>query len=115
MEHHIPSVRTALPPQHFFTCPALHPRPPHNSGDIRSAVALPPNEDFNEWLATNTVDFFNEVRVGNCTLAPVGATTGPIDTLLWCALRATVQINLLYGAIVEFCTKESCPVMKAAG
>ena len=31
------------------------------SGDIRTAVALPRGEDMNEWLAVNTVDFFNEV------------------------------------------------------
>mmetsp|Transcript_11491 Transcript_11491/g.11874 ORF Transcript_11491/g.11874 Transcript_11491/m.11874 type:complete len:221 (-) Transcript_11491:89-751(-) len=33
------------------------------SGNMRSAVALPPGEDQNEWLASNTVDFFNEVSL----------------------------------------------------
>jgi MOB kinase activator 1 len=33
------------------------------SGNLRAAVALPPNEDRNEWLAANTVDFFNEISL----------------------------------------------------
>lgn len=33
------------------------------SGDVIAAVKLPPGEDFNEWLAANTVDFFNEIRL----------------------------------------------------
>jgi len=33
------------------------------SGDMRAAVVLPPNEDLNEWLAVNTVDFFNEISL----------------------------------------------------
>jgi len=45
-------------------------------------VQLPKGEDLKEWIAVNTVDFFNE-------------------------------INLLYGTISEFCTKEKCPVMSA--
>jgi len=52
------------------------------SGSMRSAVQLPKGEDLKEWIAVNTVDFFNE-------------------------------INLLYGTISEFCTKEKCPVMSA--
>jgi len=51
-------------------------------GNLREAVKLPEKEDENEWLAVNTVDFFN-------------------------------QINLLYGSITEFCTKDSCEVMSA--
>jgi len=30
------------------------------SGNLRAAVTLPENEEENEWLAANTVDFFNE-------------------------------------------------------
>ncbi|CAM9835603.1 unnamed protein product [Chrysoparadoxa australica] len=30
---------------------------------MRLAVQLPPSEDLNEWLAVNTVDFFNEVSL----------------------------------------------------
>lgn len=33
------------------------------SGDMRGAVALPEGEDEDEWLAVNTVDFFNEVSL----------------------------------------------------
>jgi len=33
------------------------------SGNLREAVRLPPGEDINEWLAVNTVDFFNQVNL----------------------------------------------------
>lgn len=33
------------------------------SGNLRSAVTLPANEDRSEWLAANIVDFFNEVSL----------------------------------------------------
>ncbi|MED6135687.1 hypothetical protein PIB30_049026 [Stylosanthes scabra] len=33
------------------------------SGNLREAVKLPPGEDFNEWLAVNAVDFFNQVNI----------------------------------------------------
>lgn len=33
------------------------------SGNIREAVRLPPGEDLNEWLAVNTVDFYNAISV----------------------------------------------------
>eukprot|EP00753_Platysulcus_tardus_P015233 PLAT493.2.p1 GENE.PLAT493.2~~PLAT493.2.p1 ORF type:complete len:230 (+),score=68.54 PLAT493.2:32-691(+) len=33
------------------------------SGDMATAVSLPPDEDLNEWLAVNTVDFFNEISL----------------------------------------------------
>ncbi|PWZ46088.1 MOB kinase activator-like 1A, partial [Zea mays] len=33
------------------------------SGNLREAVRLPPGEDINEWLAVNTVDFFNQVNM----------------------------------------------------
>jgi MOB kinase activator 1 len=52
------------------------------AGNLHEAVVLPEGEDKNEWLAVNTVDFFN-------------------------------QINLLYGSITEFCTKDSCACMSA--
>ncbi|EAY90415.1 MOB kinase activator-like 1A [Oryza sativa Japonica Group] len=32
------------------------------SGNLREAVRLPIGEDLNEWLAVNTVDFFNQVN-----------------------------------------------------
>ncbi|KAK9792022.1 hypothetical protein WJX73_002175 [Symbiochloris irregularis] len=37
-------------------------------GNIREAVRLPPGEDLNEWLAVNTVDFYNAVSVLYSTL-----------------------------------------------
>jgi len=45
-------------------------------------VRLPAGENINEWLATNIIDFFNE-------------------------------LNLIYGAVHQNCTNESCPVMCA--
>lgn len=33
------------------------------AGNLRAAVALPPGEDTNEWLAVNTVDFFNQLNL----------------------------------------------------
>ncbi|KAL0374561.1 UNVERIFIED_CONTAM: MOB kinase activator-like 1A [Sesamum radiatum] len=33
------------------------------SGNLREAVKLPTGEDLNEWLAVNTVDFFNQVNI----------------------------------------------------
>eukprot|EP00741_Cyanophora_paradoxa_P011509 tig00020557_g11118.t2 len=33
------------------------------SGNLREAVALPPGEDLNEWLAINTVDFYNQINL----------------------------------------------------
>lgn len=33
------------------------------SGNLRLAVKLPEGEDVNEWLAVNTVDFFNQINM----------------------------------------------------
>ena len=33
------------------------------SGNLRLAVMLPEGEDINEWVAVNTVDFFNQVNI----------------------------------------------------
>eukprot|EP01084_Bolivina_argentea_P130556 230483_1 len=33
------------------------------AGNMREAVRLPKGEDFNEWMAVNTVDFFNEISL----------------------------------------------------
>ncbi|PAA71173.1 hypothetical protein BOX15_Mlig001251g8 [Macrostomum lignano] len=33
------------------------------SGDLRLAVRLPEGEDANEWIAVNTVDFFNQIHM----------------------------------------------------
>ena len=52
------------------------------SGNLAEAVKLPPGENKKEWLAVNTVDFFN-------------------------------AISVLYGALEEFCTGGTCPVMRA--
>ncbi len=33
------------------------------AGNLHDAVTLPDGEDVNEWLAVNTVDFFNEINL----------------------------------------------------
>lgn len=33
------------------------------SGNLRSAVKLPAGEDYNEWLAVNTIDFYNAINL----------------------------------------------------
>ncbi|GIL87271.1 hypothetical protein Vretimale_1772 [Volvox reticuliferus] len=38
------------------------------SGNIMEAVKLPPGEDLNEWLAVNTVDFYNAISILYATL-----------------------------------------------
>jgi MOB kinase activator 1 len=38
-------------------------------GNLLEAVRLPPGEDFTEWLAVNTVDFYNAISVLYSTLA----------------------------------------------
>eukprot|EP00033_Pygsuia_biforma_P000732 GCRY01000856.1.p1 GENE.GCRY01000856.1~~GCRY01000856.1.p1 ORF type:complete len:210 (-),score=24.09 GCRY01000856.1:56-685(-) len=53
------------------------------SGDLKSAVKIPDAKTtLNDWLAVNTVDFYN-------------------------------QINVLYGNMVDHCTPQTCPIMKA--
>lgn len=39
------------------------------SGNMKDAVALPAGEDMNEWLAVNTVEFFNEISLLYGTVA----------------------------------------------
>lgn len=60
------------------------------SGNMRAAVVLPKGEDLNEWLAVNTVDFFNEISLLYGTITefctaqtcPV-MTAGPQFEYLW--------------------------------
>jgi len=40
-----------------------HAKATLGSGNLRQAVVLPEREDINEWLAVNTVDFFNQVNL----------------------------------------------------
>jgi MOB kinase activator 1 len=60
------------------------------SGNMRSAVVLPPGEDVNEWLAVNTVDFFNEISLLYGTISDFCTSetcpimnAGPNYTYLW--------------------------------
>ncbi|KAL6054227.1 MOB kinase activator-like 1A [Balamuthia mandrillaris] len=40
-----------------------HAKATLGSGNLRLAVALPEREDLSEWLAVNTVDFFNQINL----------------------------------------------------
>ncbi|EGC36374.1 hypothetical protein DICPUDRAFT_91839 [Dictyostelium purpureum] len=40
-----------------------HAKATLGSGNLRLAVSLPEREDLNEWLAVNTVDFFNQINL----------------------------------------------------
>lgn len=60
------------------------------SGNMRSAVILPKGEDLNEWLAVNTVDFFNEISLLYGTITEFCTATacpimsaGPQYEYLW--------------------------------
>ena len=70
-------------------------------GSLRKVVKLPEGEDENEWLAVNS-EFLQPAR------------REPNQSLTLCAVVDFYnQINLLYGAITEFCSPQSCPEMKA--
>jgi len=45
------------------------------SGNLRLAVKLPEGEDLNEWLAANTVDFFNQINLLYGTLTEFCTST----------------------------------------
>ncbi|GMT25954.1 hypothetical protein PFISCL1PPCAC_17251, partial [Pristionchus fissidentatus] len=47
-----------------------------NSGlDLKAAVRLPPNENFDDWLAVHTVDFFNRINLMYGTITDVCTKT----------------------------------------
>lgn len=77
-------------------------------GSLRKVVKLPEGEDENEWLAVNSM----------CGLYPSSGLKHTVgDEVLTVLVTLVVdfynQINLLYGAITEFCSPQSCPEMKA--
>eukprot|EP00005_Dracoamoeba_jomungandri_P003027 CAMPEP_0174260496 /NCGR_PEP_ID=MMETSP0439-20130205/9759_1 /TAXON_ID=0 /ORGANISM="Stereomyxa ramosa, Strain Chinc5" /LENGTH=218 /DNA_ID=CAMNT_0015344747 /DNA_START=32 /DNA_END=688 /DNA_ORIENTATION=+ len=61
------------------------------SGDLLAAVKVPEGEDLNEWLAVNTVDFFNQTNMLYGTISdfctpqecPV-MSAGPKYEYMWC-------------------------------
>jgi len=40
-----------------------HAKTTLGGGNLKAAVTIPPNEDPNDWLAVNTVDFFNQINL----------------------------------------------------
>lgn len=75
------------------------------SGNMRSAVVLPKGEDINEWLAVNTVDFFNEISLLYGTITEF-CTPGSCPTM-----SAGVQYEYLWadGVKVKKPIKVSAP------
>lgn len=69
---------------------------------MREAVALPPGEDLNEWLAVHS----------ECASVPPAAFARHV-ALLTSAVDFYNEVSLLYGTISDFCTPESCPTMSA--
>ncbi|KAI5674280.1 hypothetical protein M9H77_14644 [Catharanthus roseus] len=74
------------------------------SGNLREAVRLPLGEDLNEWLAVNTVDFFNQVNILYGTLTEFCTssscpkmTAGPKYEYLW-ADGVTVKKPIVVSA-----------------
>ena len=74
-------------------------------GKVREAVRLPPGEDLNEWLAVNTVDFYNAISILystldecctalSCPVMSAGPKVGPAPSasqpwhLIWYISRA---------------------------
>ncbi|CAL2040290.1 hypothetical protein CAEBREN_20093 [Caenorhabditis brenneri] len=43
----------------------------HSGVDLRHAVKLPPSENFDDWLAVHTVDFFNRINLMYGTISDV--------------------------------------------
>jgi hypothetical protein len=70
------------------------------SGSLKKAVKLPEGEDENEWLAVNGIIHQK-------------SSSSWISCLRSAVVDFYNQINLLYGAITEFCSPQSCPEMKA--
>lgn len=68
-------------------------------GSLRKVVKLPEGEDENEWLAVNSEFWFQLASM--------------VRMLIVVVVDFYNQINLLYGAITEFCSPQSCPEMKA--
>lgn len=64
-----PIKAQAAPARSQLSTFAQHTLATLGSGSMREAVALPKGEDINEWLAVNTVDFFNELSMLYGTIA----------------------------------------------
>eukprot|EP01119_Soliformovum_irregulare_P008951 TRINITY_DN22040_c0_g1_i1.p1 TRINITY_DN22040_c0_g1~~TRINITY_DN22040_c0_g1_i1.p1 ORF type:complete len:219 (+),score=54.90 TRINITY_DN22040_c0_g1_i1:84-740(+) len=69
-----------------------HAKDTLGTGNLKQAVQLPEGEDMNEWLAVNTVDFFNQInllyggQVDQCTESNPDCKTmsaGPNYEYLW--------------------------------
>jgi MOB kinase activator 1 len=78
------------------------------AGNIREAVKKPDGEDLNEWLAVNTVDFFNEISLlygivtEYCTKeqCPV-MSAGPKYEYLWAdGKKVKNQLNVVHQNIL---------------
>ena len=75
------------------------------SGNLRLAVALPEGEDWNEWIACNIYDFYKQVKKMRKIKFFKFLKEDRLKTLLKC--------NMLFGAVLPYCTASKCPVMNA--
>ena len=73
-------------------------------GSLRKVVKLPEGEDENEWLAVNSRCLCVQARL---------LWVSQANRLFLAVVDFYNQINLIYGAITEFCSPQSCPEMKA--
>jgi len=80
-----------------------HAKATLGSGNLRTAVQLPDKEDVNEWLAVNTVDFYNQINLlyGSITefctaeTCPV-MSAGPKYEYLWAdgeAIKRPIKVS----------------------
>lgn len=78
------------------------------SGSLRKVVQLPEGEDRDEWLAVNGTSL---PHTYHCSL--IYASQANTHLRVSTVVDFYNQINLLYGAITEFCSPSTCPEMKA--
>jgi Mob1/phocein family len=77
------------------------------SGNLKTAVRLPPKEDLDDWLCVNS---------SLLSLSPplyLSLSLSSFSLTFIEAIDFYNQVNHLYGSVSEFCTERSCPIMSA--
>ena len=85
------------------------------SGNMRQAVVLPKGEDVNEWLAVNTVDFFNEISLLYGTITESDSRPRSQQPQSPAARKhsLTPTLSCVCRSLARFCLPTTCPVMCA--
>jgi len=73
------------------------------SGNLRAAVTLPEGEDLNEWVAVNTVDFYNQI---NMLYGTITEFCTPDECPIMCA-GARFEYHWMDG--VKYKKPKKCP------